>query len=462
MMLVNVAEQLAFGDAIANRLAELAALSDEPGRLTRLYLGPAHRRATDLVAYWMRDAGMSVRVDPLASVVGRYEAHDGGANTLLLGSHIDSVRNAGRFDGPLGVVTAIEVVKAAFKSGKRFPFAIEVIAFGDEEGVRFASTLGGSRALAGTFDDKALDELDENAISRREALTDFGCDPSRLSAEKRPADRCIGYVEVHIEQGPVLEQEGLPLGIVTAIDGITRGTVDVEGIAGHAGTVPMSMRNDALSAAAEMLLAVEQRARTRANLGGDRRQARRAAVGAPIPSPDASASRWISAALRMTSAPRPWTTSKRRSRRSRSAAACGSGSRRAIRQPRRIATRGCRISSRPPRKLAAKRPSGCRAAPATTPWRSTKSFRSPCCLCAVAAVSATTRTNSPRPPTSTSPRGRLPLSSTGSKHHDHASHQGPRCRVGKGAKRRAHAVRTSATVSAWASLRSAHPTRFSR
>jgi allantoate deiminase len=266
MMLVNVAEQLAFGDAIANRLAELAALSDEPGRLTRLYLGPAHRRATDLVAYWMRDAGMSVRVDPLASVVGRYEAHDGGANTLLLGSHIDSVRNAGRFDGPLGVVTAIEVVKAAFKSGKRFPFAIEVIAFGDEEGVRFASTLGGSRALAGTFDDKALDELDENAISRREALTDFGCDPSRLSAEKRPADRCIGYVEVHIEQGPVLEQEGLPLGIVTAIDGITRGTVDVEGIAGHAGTVPMSMRNDALSAAAEMLLAIEQRARTRANL----------------------------------------------------------------------------------------------------------------------------------------------------------------------------------------------------
>ena len=265
-MLVKVAEQLAFGDAIANRLAELAALSDEPGRLTRLYLGPAHRRATDLVAYWMRDAGMSVRVDPLASVVGRYEGRDGGTKTLLLGSHIDSVRNAGRFDGPLGVVIAIEVVKAAFKSGKRFPFAIEVIAFGDEEGVRFASTLGGSRALAGTFDDKALDELDENAISRREALTDFGCDPSRLPAEKRPADRCIGYVEVHIEQGPVLEQEGLPLGIVTAIDGITRGTVDVEGVAGHAGTVPMSMRNDALSATAEMLLAIEQRARTRPNL----------------------------------------------------------------------------------------------------------------------------------------------------------------------------------------------------
>jgi allantoate deiminase len=265
-MLVHAADHPAFGEAIANRLAELAALSDEPGRLTRLYLGPAHRRATDLVAYWMRDGGMSVRVDPLASVVGRYEARDGGTQTLMLGSHIDSVRNAGRFDGPLGVVTAIEVVKAAFKSGKRFPFAIEVIAFGDEEGVRFASTLGGSRALAGTFDQKALDELDENAISRREALADFGCDPSRLSAEKRPPDRSIGYVEVHIEQGPVLEKEGLPLGIVTAIDGVTRGTVEVEGIAGHAGTVPMSMRKDALAAAAEMVLAVEDRARTQPNL----------------------------------------------------------------------------------------------------------------------------------------------------------------------------------------------------
>lgn len=267
---MQAADRQAFGDAIAGRLVELAALSDEPGRLTRLYLGPAHRRATDLVAYWMRDAGMSVRVDPLASVVGRYEASDGGgktpAKTLLLGSHIDSVRNAGRFDGPLGVVTAIEVVKAAFKSGKRFPFAIEVIAFGDEEGVRFASTLSGSRALAGTFDDKALDELDENAISRREALTAFGCDPSRLAAEKRQPERTIGYVEVHIEQGPVLEQEGLPLGVVTAIDGVTRGIVDVEGVAGHAGTVPMAMRHDALTAAADMVLAIEERARTRPTL----------------------------------------------------------------------------------------------------------------------------------------------------------------------------------------------------
>jgi allantoate deiminase len=263
---VAAAEHPAFGEAISNKLAELAALSDEPGRLTRLYLSPAHRRAIDLVSYWMRDAGMSVRLDPLASVVGRYEGQDGSTQTLLLGSHIDSVRNAGRFDGPLGVLTAIEVVKAAFRAGKRYPFAIEVIAFGDEEGVRFATTLGGSRALAGTFDEKALDELDENTISRREALTAFGCDASRVAAEKRSPDRTLGYVEVHIEQGPVLEKDDLPLGVVTAIDGVTRATIDVDGVAGHAGTVPMAMRHDALTAAADMLLAIEQRARRQPGL----------------------------------------------------------------------------------------------------------------------------------------------------------------------------------------------------
>src|SRR5262249_48850849 len=191
---------------------------------------------------------------------------DGGTQTLLLGSHIDSVRNAGRFDGPLGVVTAIEVVKSAFKSGRRYPFAIDVVAFGDEEGVRFATTLGGSRALAGTFDEKALDELDESTISRREALTAFGCDPSRIAAEKRAADRTLGYVEIHIEQGPVLEKEGVPRGVGTPTAGVRRAPVDVGGVAGQAGTVPRAMRHDALTAAAEMLLAIEERARRQPNL----------------------------------------------------------------------------------------------------------------------------------------------------------------------------------------------------
>ncbi len=266
MRAVQAADQGTLGQAIADRLVELAAVSDEPGNLTRLYLGPAHRAAADLVAKWMREAGMTTRIDALGSVVGRYRARDAGPLTLMLGSHIDTVRDAGRFDGPLGVLTAIEVVKAAAESGKRFPFAIEVVAFGDEEGVRFASTLGGSKALAGRFDFKALDEVGDDGVSRRQALKAFGANPARVSEEALSPDRALGYVEVHIEQGPVLEQEGLPVGIVTAIDGVTRGTVEVDGVAGHAGTVPMPMRKDALAAAAEMLLAIEARARSQSNL----------------------------------------------------------------------------------------------------------------------------------------------------------------------------------------------------
>jgi allantoate deiminase len=266
MHAAQAADHGTLGQAIADRLVELAAVSDEPGTLTRLYLGPAHRTAADLVAKWMREAGMTTRIDALGSVVGRYRGRDAGPLTLILGSHIDTVRDAGRFDGALGVIVAIEVVRAAFKSGKRFPFAIEVVAFGDEEGVRFASTLGGSKALAGRFDFKALDETGDDGVTRRQALKAFGTDPSRASEETLSPDQALGYVEVHIEQGPVLEQEGLPVGVVTAIDGVTRGTVEVDGVAGHAGTVPMPMRKDALAAAAEMLLAIEARARSQSNL----------------------------------------------------------------------------------------------------------------------------------------------------------------------------------------------------
>jgi allantoate deiminase len=249
------------GWEIASRIDDLAVFSDTPDGLTRLYLGTAHRQAVDVLAGWMRAAGMRARLDAVGNVVGRYEGEAPDAPVLLLGSHIDTVRNAGRFDGSLGVITAIEVVRRLANSERRLPFAIEVIAFGDEEGVRFPSTLSGSRAVAGAFDPACLDERDAHGISRRDALVAFGCDESQIAREARSPTRTVAYVEVHIEQGPVLEQSDQAVGIVTGIVGATRGAVEIRGTGGHAGGVPMRLRRDALIAAAEMLLAIESRAR---------------------------------------------------------------------------------------------------------------------------------------------------------------------------------------------------------
>ena len=248
-----------YGDAITAGIDDLAHFTDG-GRLTRLYLTPPHRQAAERVMAWMREAGMSARVDAAGSVVGRYEGATPGAPALLLGSHIDTVRDAGRFDGNLGVLLALAVVQKLNRDKRRLPFAVEVLAFGDEEGVRFPSTLGGSRAIAGRFDPAILDEKDTAGITRRRALEDFGCDPSRIAAEARRPEKVLGYVEAHIEQGPVLEAENLPVAVVTAINGASRGMVTISGEAGHAGTVPMGLRRDALAAAAEMIVAIERRA----------------------------------------------------------------------------------------------------------------------------------------------------------------------------------------------------------
>ncbi|KMO12759.1 allantoate amidohydrolase [Methylobacterium platani] len=248
------------GAGVMARLDELARHSADPDGLTRLYLTPAHDAAARQVAAWMEEAGMSVRRDAAATVIGRYEAAIPGAPTLLLGSHIDTVRDAGRYDGNLGVVVAIAAVEALHRTAERLPFAIEVLAFGDEEGVRFPVTLTGSRALAGLVGPGFLDARDADGVSLGQALTGFGCDPAGLPALARDPAATLGYLEVHIEQGPVLEDAGLPVGIVTAIAGASRLVVTVEGRAGHAGTVPMRLRRDALAAAAEMVLAVEAEA----------------------------------------------------------------------------------------------------------------------------------------------------------------------------------------------------------
>ena len=246
------------GEEIVGRINRLAEISEAPDNLTRIFLTPEHRAAADLIMTWMREAGMSAHLDAIGNVCGRYEGERLGLPCLMLGSHYDTVRDAGRWDGPLGVLTAISCVADLNKRGRRFPFAIEVIGFADEEGVRFASTLLGSRAVAGTFNERVLASKDSAGVSMREALVQFGLDPDDIGAAARTRGQLLAYVELHIEQGPVLEARGLPVGVVSAIAGATRLAARLTGMAGHAGTVPMALRRDALAGAAECISAIEQ------------------------------------------------------------------------------------------------------------------------------------------------------------------------------------------------------------
>jgi allantoate deiminase len=256
------------GSKITRHADALAAISEDPECLTRVFLSPEHRRAGELVSAWMRDAGMSVHIDAIGNVVGRYEGVTPGLPALLLGSHLDTVRDAGRYDGMLGVVTAIACVEALNSEERRLDFAIEVIGFSDEEGVRFGTTMLGSRAVAGTFDMAVLDAVDGHGIAMRAALRGFGLDPGAIATAARRREDILAYVEFHIEQGPVLEARGLPVGCVTSISGATRYEVEITGQAGHAGTVPMATRRDALAAAAACILAIEERCSREAGLVG--------------------------------------------------------------------------------------------------------------------------------------------------------------------------------------------------
>lgn len=258
-------ETIEAADTIMERADALGAISEEPDRRTRRYGTPAMRQVNDLVAQWIRAAGMAVRRDAIGNLIGRYEAAvpGPGAKTLLLGSHLDTVRDAGKYDGPLGVLVALAAVEQLRARGERLPYAIEVYAFADEEGLRYHSGYLGSRVVAGAWNPDYLAVTDADGIPLAQAIRDFGGDPdpAALRAAARPADDLLGYVEVHIEQGPVLEARGLPVGIVTAIQAASRRTVVFTGEAGHAGTVPMALRHDALTAAAGFMLAVERVAR---------------------------------------------------------------------------------------------------------------------------------------------------------------------------------------------------------
>src|ERR1700730_11811415 len=253
------------GREIVEWVASLGAVSETPNNLTRIFLSPQHRAAADLLLSWMQAAGMTAHLDAIGNVCGRYEGDRPGLPCLMLGSHYDTVRDAGKWDGPLGLITAIACVGAMHQRGQRLPFAIEVIGFADEEGVRFASTLLGSRAIAGTFDESVLGVKDTAGTSMRDALSRFGLDPDHIGAAARGRSELLGYVELHIEQGPVLEGLNLPVGVVTAISGATRLAVSLTGMAGHAGTVPMLLRRDALAGAAECIYEIEEFCRTDQN-----------------------------------------------------------------------------------------------------------------------------------------------------------------------------------------------------
>jgi allantoate deiminase len=260
-------ERPKLGDLIVGRIDELAAISEAPTHLARIFLTAQHRAAADLLLSWMCEAGMSARLDAIGNVCGRYEGERPGLPCLMLGSHYDTVRDAGKWDGPLGLITAICCVADLHRRGRRLPFAVEVTGFADEEGVRFSSTLLGSRAVAGTFDESVLNTRDHAGVSMREALGKFGLDPDQLGAAARDSRELLAYVELHIEQGPVLEEKNLPVGVVTAIAGATRLAANLTGMAGHAGTVPMALRRDALAGAGECIVAIEEFCKT-ADLAG--------------------------------------------------------------------------------------------------------------------------------------------------------------------------------------------------
>lgn len=232
--------------------------------ITRPIASEAMRCAQELVTRWMEAAGMTVTRDNIGNLHARYRG-DGEA-VMLLGSHLDSVRDAGKYDGPLGVLTAIAAVQHLHDQGRRLPFAIEVLAFADEEGLRFPTTYLGSKVVAGMFDPHDLELTDARGISLRNAIQDFGGDPDLIVEDRWRGPRPMGYCEVHIEQGPVLEQRGVPVGVVRGIAGQNRYLITFRGEAGHAGTVPMDRRRDALVAASEFVIAAEREARAHEGL----------------------------------------------------------------------------------------------------------------------------------------------------------------------------------------------------
>jgi hydantoinase/carbamoylase family amidase len=256
-----MSESRRLGERVSAMIDALATISADEGRLTRLYLSPEHKRATNLVGEWMRRAGLAVRMDAVGTMHGLLPAGTTGplaTKRLLIGSHIDTVVDAGKYDGNLGVVIGIVALEEMRARGIALPFEVEVLAFGDEEGVRYPKTLISSSTIAGIVEPNILELTDKAGMTLRHALAEFGGDPDHLYTEGYNRADVLGYLEVHIEQGPVLDQAGEALGVVSAIASQGRYRIHVRGEAGHAGTVPMAIRHDALTGAAEVILMIEE------------------------------------------------------------------------------------------------------------------------------------------------------------------------------------------------------------
>lgn len=248
-----------YGARLLDMADRLAQWSEMQGGLTCTYFSKAHQAVAQELRTWMRSAGLQAEIDAVGNVVGRYASAGAGARTLIVGSHYDTVANAGRYDGRLGILTALVVAEELVRARRQLPFHLEVIGFAEEEGVRFSAPYIGSSAVTGRFNAALLQRSDSKGVSLGTVLHEHSVDLTAIERLARVPQTLRGYLEVHIEQGPQLLERDLPLGVVTSIAGVVRFRIAIEGVAGHAGTVPMALRHDAAVAAAEIVLAVERR-----------------------------------------------------------------------------------------------------------------------------------------------------------------------------------------------------------
>jgi allantoate deiminase len=244
-------------EQIFSRIHQLAAISEHEVGITRTFGTDAFLHGSTLVSQWMQKAGLETRMDNIGNVRGVLKNKIEGAKTFVIASHIDTVVNAGKFDGPMGVLMGLDLLEHLIATETSLPFNIELIAFSDEEGVRYHTTYLGSKVVVGSFDDALLSKTDKNGIRLRAVIETMGGKSELLSADAIAAENWLGYYEIHIEQGPVLYESNIPVAIVTAIAGQKRVEITFTGMAGHAGTVPMDMRNDALVSAAQFVLELE-------------------------------------------------------------------------------------------------------------------------------------------------------------------------------------------------------------